>query len=83
MTQSSATERYGRLSELDRSFDLMFWQSQHPKARMDATWELVIHAYRVKGLEVRRLRLQRSVEKFQRQERQVSDRRRIRRDSTL
>ena len=60
-------ERRGKLAELDRSFDLKFWQSQPPKIRFTAAWELIQHAYRVKGNDVCQLRLQRSVETFQRQ----------------
>ncbi|MYE23750.1 MAG: hypothetical protein F4Y01_07360 [Gammaproteobacteria bacterium] len=60
-------ENHGKLEELDRSFDLHFWQSQPPKARFDATWDLVVHAAKVKGIDVRQLELQRSVESFQRQ----------------
>ena len=60
-------ERKGKISELDRSFDLMFWQSQSPDARFAAVWELIVHANKVKGKDVRQLRLQRSVENFQRQ----------------
>jgi len=60
-------ERRGKLTELDRSFDLIFWQSQTPQARFAATWELIVHASKVKGQDVRQLRLQRSVESFQRQ----------------
>jgi hypothetical protein len=62
-------ERYGKLAELDRSFDIQFWQAQTPKARMDAAWELIVHAHRIKGIDVRKLRLQRTVETFQRQRR--------------
>jgi hypothetical protein len=62
-------ERRGRIEELDRSFDIAFWQSQSPKARFDATWELIQHYWRVKGNDVRQLRLHRSVESFQRQQR--------------
>ena len=62
-------ERRGKLEELDRSFDQEFWQSQTPKARFDATWDLIVHYARVKGIDVRQLRLQRSVESFQRQAR--------------
>ena len=61
-------ERRGRIEALDRSFDLEFWQAQPAQARFDATWELVLHAYKVKGLDVRQLRLQRSVEAFGRQQ---------------
>jgi hypothetical protein len=62
-------ERRGRIEDLDRSFDIAFWQSQSPKARFDATWELIQHYWRVKGNDVRQLRLHRSVESFQRQQR--------------
>ena len=59
--------RRGRIQDLDRSFDVRFWQQQEPKARFDAAWELIVHAGRVKGYHVRQLRLQRTVENFQRQ----------------
>lgn len=62
-------ERKGKLTDLDRSFDLKFWQAQPANERFKAAWELVIHAWRVKGNDVRQLRLQRSVESFQRQQR--------------
>ena len=62
-------ERRGRIEDLDRSFDLKFWQAQTPQARFDASWELVLHACKVKGIDVRQLRLQRSVETFGRQQR--------------
>lgn len=60
-------ERRGKIEDLDRSFDVEFWQLQTPQARFDATWELIQHAFLVKGIDVRQLRLQRSVEAFQRQ----------------
>ena len=59
-------ESYGRLEDLDRSFDIEFWQAQPPQARFDATWDLVVHYAKIKGIDVRQLRLQRSVEAFQR-----------------
>lgn len=61
--------RRGKLEDLDRSFDIQYWQSQTPAARFQATWELILHAAKVKGLDVRELLLQRSVETFQRQQR--------------
>ena len=67
-------EQYGKLAELDRSFDLKFWQDQPAQARFAAAWELITHAYRVKGGDVRQLRLQRSVEAYGRQRyREVND----------
>ena len=62
-------ERTGRLEDLDRSFDIQFRQAQPPSARFEAAWQLVLHAVKVKGLDVRQLRLQRSVASFQRQRR--------------
>ena len=69
MEQTQFVERRGRIEDLDRSFDLKFWQEQTPQARFDAAWELVVHAAKVKGVDVRQLRLQRSIETFQRQQR--------------
>ena len=62
-------ERRGKITDLDRSFDLEFWQKQSPSARFEAAWELILHAWQVKGNDVRQLRLHRSVETFQRQQR--------------
>mgnify|MGYP007083609471 FL=1 len=62
-------ERTGRLEDLDRSFDIQFRQAQPSSARFEAAWQLVLHAAKVKGLDVRQLRLQRSVASFQRQRR--------------
>jgi hypothetical protein len=58
-------EKRGRIEQMDRSFDLEFWQAQSAKARFDASWECVIHYMKVKGRDVRQLRLQRSVTNFQ------------------
>jgi hypothetical protein len=38
-------ERRGKIEELDRSFDVAFWQSQTAQERFDATWELIVHAW--------------------------------------
>lgn len=64
--RTNFVERRARLEGSDRTFDLRFWQSQSPKARINAAWDLIVHHAKVKGLDVRQLRLQRSVEKFQR-----------------
>jgi hypothetical protein len=54
---------------MDRSFDVEYWQRQGPDAIFRAAWELVEVAHRHKGLNPDDLRLQRSVESFQRLER--------------
>lgn len=58
-------EKRGKIEQMDRSFDLKFWQAQTAQARFDATWELIVHYMKVKGNDVRQLRLQRSVTHFQ------------------
>ncbi len=60
-------EKIGRIEDLDRSFDLQFWQAQTDTQRFAAAWELVEQAYAIKGRDVRQLRLQRTVEHLQRQ----------------
>ena len=62
-------ERKGKLPEHDRSFDIEYWQKQSPANRMDATLELIEHVWKISGGDVRQLRLQRTVENFQRQSR--------------
>jgi len=67
--RTNFVERHGKLQDMDRSFDLKFWQAQSPTARFDAAWEMVVHYMKVKGQDVRQLRLQRSVTHFQRPQR--------------
>ena len=68
LMKSNFVERKGKLEDLDRSFDIRFWQAQPPQARFSAAWERVVHAWKVKGGDVRQLRLHRSVEHFERQQ---------------
>jgi hypothetical protein len=59
-------ERYGRLHEMDRSFDIEYWQRLGPEAIMEAAWQLVVDAHLARGGTMDELRLQRTVEHFQR-----------------
>ena len=67
MAQKVFCERMGKVRDVDRSFDLEFWQAQSAEERFAAVWELVVHCARVKGLDERDLRLQRSVEHYGKQ----------------
>jgi hypothetical protein len=58
-------ERYGSMRELDRSFDIEYWQRQGDAAIFRAAWELVESYWRALGRDPDELRLQRSVETFQ------------------
>ena len=60
-------ERHGRLDEMNRSFDIEFWQRLGDAAIFDAAWELVEFYHQDKGRNPDELRLQRSIEHFQRQ----------------
>lgn len=60
------TERFGKLEQHDRAFDLAFWQAQPESARFNAAWEMVVMAWKIKGRDKNELRLQRTVESFQR-----------------
>lgn len=59
-------ERFGKLKEMDRSFDIEFWQRQGDAAIFRAAWEMVELYHRDRGLDPNELRLQRTVENFQR-----------------
>jgi uncharacterized protein (DUF433 family) len=58
-------ERWGKLEEMGRSFDVQYWQSQEASARLAAVWELAVTAYALKGQDVNALRLARHIESFQ------------------
>jgi hypothetical protein len=56
--------RIGRgLKNMDRDFDVAFWQAQDTSARMQAAWELVEHYLKQRG-RASELRLQRNVVRF-------------------
>ena len=62
-------ERYGRLSEMDRSFDILYWQRLGPAAIFEAAWQMVVDAHSRGRDGLDELRLRRTVESFQRQRR--------------
>jgi hypothetical protein len=59
-------ERFGRLEDTDRSFDIAYWQRQGDAAIFRAAWELVENYARERGISPDELRLQRSIEAFYR-----------------
>jgi hypothetical protein len=59
-------ERFGNLQDADRSFDIEYWQRQGDAAIYRAAWELVEFYHRDQGMGPDELRLQRSIESFQR-----------------
>ena len=59
-------ERFGNLKDADRSFDVEFWQRQGDGAIFRAAWELAEFYHRDRGMTADDLRLQRSIEHFER-----------------
>ena len=60
--------RHGKnIRDMDRSFDIEFWQRQGDAAIVNAAWELVEFYLRQQG--INDIRLQRTVEYFQRERR--------------
>jgi hypothetical protein len=59
-------EGLSRIEDLDRSFDIEFWQRQDSNARFAAAWELVVFAHERKGEDEAELRLQRAIEYLER-----------------
>lgn len=58
-------EGLSHIDELDRSFDIEFWQRQDSNARFGAAWELVVFAHKRKGQDESELRLQRTIESLE------------------
>ncbi|MDQ6787567.1 MAG: hypothetical protein M3033_12240 [Acidobacteriota bacterium] len=57
--------RFGKnLAEMDKSFDIEFWQRQGDRAIFQAAWELV--EFYLRDRKIYESRLQRTVENFQR-----------------
>jgi hypothetical protein len=62
---SFVVERYGPLAEMDRSFDVAYWQRLGAEAIFEAAWQLVVQAHMNRDGGEDELRLSRTVESFQ------------------
>jgi hypothetical protein len=62
-------ERYGRISGMDRSFDIEYWQRLGAEAIFDAAWQMTVDAHGRGAGGNDELRLRRTVEHFQRKRR--------------
>jgi hypothetical protein len=50
-----------KASEMDRSFDRVFWERVGPQGRFSAAWDMVLEVNAIRGKERREPRLRRSV----------------------
>ena len=58
-------ENYERITDDRRSFDIRFWQSQGDRAIFEAVSEMLHDYFVIRGKDADELRLQRTVENFQ------------------
>ena len=58
--------RFGKIAEMDRSFDIEYWQKRSSEERFSAVWEMVVDHHLRNGGSEDELRLQRNIEHFQR-----------------
>jgi len=58
-------ENYQRITDDRRSFDIRFWQSQGGRAIFEAVSEMLHDYFVIRGKDADELRLQRTVENFQ------------------
>ncbi len=61
-------EKYGKIEDMDRSFDIKYWQSRPAAERMAAAWELVEQAWEMKGRDVSELQMNKTIERYGRLE---------------
>lgn len=61
-----AMSRLGKVTEMDRSFDIEYWQSQPPAARFAAIWEITLFHHTLRKGDPDELRLDRSAEQLKR-----------------
>ena len=55
-----------KATELDRSFDFLFWKEVGAEGRFAAAWQMISEINAIKGKDVGESRLQRSVQNIQR-----------------
>ena len=66
MDRRFVMEKYGRLKDMDRSFDIAYWQRLGPEAIFEAAWQMVVDAEKLRGLNPDELRLRKDVERYSR-----------------
>ena len=66
MSERTGTiERYGKLADMDRQFDVIFWQQAGPDAIFAAVEDMIKDYLIIKAGNADESRLQRTVEHFQ------------------
>lgn len=66
MNRQAITEWYGRLEDAEPYPDLEYWSRQSDSAKLEAAWEMVLEAHRIKGEDLSESRLQRTVASLKR-----------------
>lgn len=58
-------EKYQKITEDQRTFDIRFWQSKGDLAIFEAVTEMIMDYFLIRGKNADQFRLQRSIENFQ------------------
>ena len=61
--------RRGRVKDVDRRFDIEYWQSRGSNAIFAAAWEMVVEAWRLKGRDESELEFQQTIKHFRHKDR--------------
>ena len=59
-TRKIAMTKLGKIRDMNRDFDLQYWQCQSPTARMVAVWEMTVFHHKLKKCNPHELRLDRT-----------------------
>lgn len=65
---SEFVEAYKPIGDDDRGFDIAFWQKQGDEAIFDAAMQMILDVERIRNGNVKELRMDRTVESYQRLE---------------
>ncbi len=65
MQKKKVKERMVHVTRANDNFDLKFWQKAGAQMRFKASWEMVKEAYKIKGKNGTKLRLQRHIQNIQ------------------
>ncbi len=57
---------FGKMEDFNQKDSIKYWQKQSAEVRLNAVWELVEDAWKLKGKDINELRFQRSVALFKR-----------------
>ena len=55
-------ERLIKIDKMDDDFDLKFWKMAGDKAKIEATWNMVVDYLKIRGVNGKKIRLRRDIQ---------------------